>query len=477
MNQTENNNDNKRVNIPLDDISVNQSSYVDPNGFLFQYGDDLFRAIKENNKTFYLEMYQNGFMKELTDHYHLVPTETTDYTVNEADCDLVFKHKRIKPLSYCVEWCPSMLKEAALATLRLNIKLLEKNCFLQDAYPWNILFEGTTPVFVDLTSIVPIDANLIWPAYQQFINFFLNPLKLMANKKGDIARLLLTEYIDGIPIHQLAKHLKLSYKLKHPWQSLAAKISTRMAGKIQDNVKLKQKFQDKIKAIKIDNTIRKRFFNNLLKKVEAISVKPGKSTWENYYEAIAPSVEQQKKIEIVGGLLDRVKPATVLDIGCNTGRFSILAAQKGARVTSLDNGADAVECLYREAVEKGHDIHPLVINILNPTPAFGFMSNQFPPLIQRCKSEVVLCLGVMHHLHVNGRQPFDRIAQLLDAVCEKALIFEYVDYKDDNLHLLDHGRPIKYSMEEVSSHLAKYFKIEVFESDRSTRNLLLCTKK
>ena len=48
-----------------------------------------------------------------------------------------------------------MLRDAALLTLDLNIALLDYDCMLQDAYPWNVLFDSSQPVFVDFTSIVP----------------------------------------------------------------------------------------------------------------------------------------------------------------------------------------------------------------------------------------------------------------------------------------------------------------------------------
>jgi hypothetical protein len=38
-----------------------------------------------------------------------------------------------------------MLKEAALLTLDLCIRLAEKNLTLQDGQPWNILFDRTRP--------------------------------------------------------------------------------------------------------------------------------------------------------------------------------------------------------------------------------------------------------------------------------------------------------------------------------------------
>jgi len=98
-------------------------------------------------------------------------------------------------------------------------------------------------------------------------------------------------------------------------------------------------------------------------------------------------------------------------------------------------------------------------------------------MVERFRSEVVLCLAVMHHLHINGRQSFDRIARLMDALSQKAVIFEYVDRTDDNIHLLDHGRNIEYDLERVSGELSRYFTVTPFASDRATRKILLCEKR
>ena len=59
-----------------------------------------------------------------------------------------------------------MLKEAALLTLDLCIRLAEKELTLQDAHPWNILFDGHHPVFIDLGSITPVRPDIIWAPYQ-----------------------------------------------------------------------------------------------------------------------------------------------------------------------------------------------------------------------------------------------------------------------------------------------------------------------
>jgi 2-polyprenyl-3-methyl-5-hydroxy-6-metoxy-1,4-benzoquinol methylase len=372
-----------------------------------------------------------------------------------------------------------MLRASAINTLELSLALTEHNCFLQDAYPWNTMFESTKPIFVDLTSIVPIDTHLMWPAYQQFANFYLNPLELASMGKWKLARLLLMDHINGVTLDDFNKSISASFMMKHPFRTFSSMLFGNIDGKIQNNNELKIKLQQKVSARKSDGAtieLRKRFLKRLLRKINNIRIKEAHSTWKNYYEDLTKSFKNNNKVVTIDRILSELKPDTVLDVGSNVGRYSIIAAKNGARVISIDSSEQCIEALYKEAETKGYKIIPLICDILNPTPAFGFISKQFPPLVKRIKSDIVLCLGLMHHLHINGRQSFDRIALLMNELSNRAVIFEYVDFTDDNINLLDHGREISYSLESVSGELSKYFKLSFFDSDRETRKIILCEK-
>ena len=91
--------------------------------------------------------------------------------------------------------------------------------------------------------------------------------------------------------------------------------------------------------------------------------------------------------------------------------------------------------------------------------------------------DTVLCLALMHHLHITGRQSFERIAELLNDVTGRHLIFEFVARDDANIPLLPQRRHIDYSLESVVAALGRHFKdIDVRSSDRATRRLLVCRK-
>ena len=65
------------------------------------------------------------------------------------------------------------------------------------------------------------------------------------------------------------------------------------------------------------------------------------------------------------------RPETVLDIGCNTGHFSLLAADAGANVVAVDRDPDAAGSLWRNASRLGRPVLPLVVDITRPPGAAG----------------------------------------------------------------------------------------------------------
>lgn len=465
------------INLKLKDITVDPSSYVDPRGFVFTDQGKLFRAIRTEHEDFYKDLFDDGTIDRLTREFGLVETSLTNFGIREKGCGMVLSHRRIEPLSYCVEWCPSMLREAALLTLRLQLALLERGCMLQDAYPWNVVFSGTKAFFVDFTSIVPASHPLVWPAYQQFLDFFMHPLVLSSLGKGKDVRRLLFDYVDGIAQEDYWRNLPSSYKWRHPLKWTSDVLLGKAGVLIGRSASLKSalfKATTDSRLGEPDASLRIRFSQKLLKTVEDISIRRVETSWTGYTdEEHAPGA---KKKEIVSQLLASARAKTVLDLGSNTGDFSMMAARGGASVVSLDSDESCVEALFHRADKERLPILPLVGDALSPTPAYGFMASQFPPFTARARSEYVLCLGLMHHLHVRGRQSFEGIASLLGALSSRGVIFEFIDEKDPNCGFIHHGRPFKYSEEDVLRALGRYFRTTAFPSDRPTRKIILCEK-
>ena len=462
--------------LSLDDVAVNRSSYVDPNGFVFHHEGHVYRAIYREAADLYRGLIADGTIERLSASHHLVPTAIADLALQDTRVGLVLRHETIQPLSYCVEWCPSMLRAAGLAQLDLALAVLERDLILQDCYPWNVLFRGAEPVVVDLTSIARVETPLIWPAYEQFQAFFVRPLALGLAGKGNVARALLSNHIAGLSIDDFYRNAGAGYRLRHP--SLAFAYHANRI--VQRNAAFKRKLREAAAGSSraVGRGTRERFLKRqyaALERMQAAS--PGTDVWSAYYREIDANVDRDAKVRAVRDALGRLRPSTVVDAGCNTGVFSLLAAEAGARVIALDSSEACIERLYATARAGRHAITPLVVDLCAPTPPAGWMATQYPGLIDRARSDLVLCLGLMHHLHIAGRQSFPRIADLMGALSTRHLVFEFVAEDDANNELIGRGRDIHYTLDEVRTALAAHFpRIDVVDSDRPTRRLLICEK-
>jgi SAM-dependent methyltransferase len=180
------------------------------------------------------------------------------------------------------------------------------------------------------------------------------------------------------------------------------------------------------------------------------------------------------KLRAVRSVLERLQPATVVDLGANTGECSTIAARLGARVIAVDDSEACLERLYRAARADRLTLTPVIADVLCPTPGGGFMAEQYAPLLARIEADAVLCLGLMHHLHIAGRQPFRRLASLLRRLARRFLVFEFIDRADANIGRIESVRTIDYTFETVRDALASEFgPCEVLASDRASRKLLV----
>jgi SAM-dependent methyltransferase len=459
--------------LPRSAVHRHPSSYVDPHGFVFVHDDGFYRAIKADSAAFYADLFSSGTIDRFHDN-GLVASAVSDLAVDSPDIALVVEHERVRPETYCVEWCPAMLLDAARLTVDMLRTAFSCGATLQDAYPWNILFRGAEPVFLDLTSIAPRGQGLIWPALEQFHAFFLRPLTLMSHGRGKIARALLLNNISGISFEDFWNSVPTGYKLSHPAQAVGYLMSTR----IEKRRSLQRRLKHRALAMNtIPEGLYDRFCRGLERKLARFDFSSNEDVWSRYYKEIDSSVDTRHKLSLVSEVIGRLAPATVLDAGCNTGAFSIVAAQAGARVVSVDSSEASANKLYLHARSNGLAITPVVADLLCPTPAFGFMGTQYPSLADRARSELVLALALMHHLHIPGRQSFDRIASMFAELSSRHLLFEYVAMDDLNNDLIGAGRDIRYSLEDVMNALKQHFpSITVMDSDRETRKLLLCSK-
>jgi hypothetical protein len=114
---------------------------------------------------------------------HSIPAELLHVLgieqLENAGWAAVVEHEPAAFPSYPHEWPPEMFERATRLTLELAMGVLPHAFRLKDGAPWNMLFYGTEPVFVDLLSFERRELlERIWLLYGQFQRTFLLPLLL-----------------------------------------------------------------------------------------------------------------------------------------------------------------------------------------------------------------------------------------------------------------------------------------------------------
>ncbi|HMK05002.1 MAG TPA: hypothetical protein VK489_12450, partial [Ferruginibacter sp.] len=347
---------------------------------------------------------------------------------------------------------------------------LKKEMILKDATPFNIQFHNGKPVFIDTLSFQHYEAGKPWVAYRQFCECFLAPLLLMHYCHPDTNRLF-TVYPNGIPLDVLTGVLPNRSK----WNLntfLHIHLQVKITGKKRqpannDNKLSKQKLEILVKG--------------LAGFVQGLSVKKIKTAWDDYYtDTVLQDNYLQAKTKLVHSFLTAVEFASVIDLGANDGRFSLLLSNK-KKLIATDADPNCINSLYLKIKkEKIGNILPLVVNLMTPSPAIGWNNAERDPLAKRLKADLVLALALVHHLAIANNVPLQYIADWLQPMAGH-LIIEFIPKADEKVKLLLQNRKDifeEYTLEHFKAAFAgKYHLLKEEQVGNTNRILFLMKRK
>jgi SAM-dependent methyltransferase len=443
-------------------------SFRDPDGFVFQSGHRILRCVfphaAANIRLFLSSPCAVQWMQEGILSLSVIldpssggfPMDARDRIPQGA---IVLEHALIPFSNYPYEWTPEMLYCAAQQTLTMAQTALESGFELKDASPYNVMFAGTSPVFLDVLSFAsrdPLDS--LWRAYGQFVRNFLYPL--IANRRLGL-RLdeLLLVHRDGLEPERILR-------MFDPWRrfvppllgtaAIPALLSRESKGARETKGANAKRFRPRrAKDPAEAKFLLDRVLRRARRALRAVAPKPEKrvSSYEESGHNYTPAA-WEKKERIVGTQAAHLR--VVLDVGCHTGRFSFLAARQGARVVALDRDPRAAGMVFQRAREEALDILPLVIDIARPPGATGWANQESSSFLDRARGKFdgVLALALVHHLLANEGVPLDAIFDLLAELTTGLAIVEYIDPGDIQFQRLMRGR----------ESLFLYITREVFEN-------------
>ncbi len=443
------------VTIPSEEMSFHPHSFADDAGRLFRWNGTLCRGITHAQAPFFGRLFREGVVQALVEQRLLIESEPTDRVLNGYAA--VVRHRKIPFVSYPNEWCAAMLRDAALKIVDLMIELTQRGLSLRDAHPWNVLFDSSTPVWVDLASIAPQENEGTWSAYDEFCRFCYYPLILMAHGQERIARTLMPEY-EGV----LRSEVLTLVRGSGPSRFIFSRILRRTARSIQ-SIFRKRSGQPTLTLL-----------YQVRRDLEEIQLPSYEGRHRRRRNESMPSPSsatgRMSRPLILRRLLTKLRPDSVLDLSRGPIWTTTVPAIMGFKVVSVDSDAARVSAIYDTAREKDLPILPLIVDFIKPTPSVGFSDHYSIAATERLKCDLVLALGLTRRIALENHLPFDLIAEGLASFSRRWLIVEFEERESSQAN-----RPGR--LEDFVSALSTHFcDVSIVSHGEDNEVLLLCEK-
>ena len=461
-------------------INWNKGSFRDPSNRIFESEGKIYRAIFNSGKSDYINIQQSGIIQKLINKKYLIDTDELDrrnklYSHEELkNVYIILNHKKIPFISYPYEWCFEQLKKAAIFHLDLQLYLLENNFNLKDSSAFNIQFIGGEPIFIDFFSLQKYNDGDYWIGYKQFCENFLNPLYLSFKKNVQFNHIIRSN-LEGISSTTLNNLLSFKDKLSLNVFSHIV-LQSRYEKKVLLDEKSSIKKFKKLKKLPKKNLISMiTIIKNWIKK---FNIQNKKSTWSDYSVINTyKDFEKKKKIDIVKKFTNKIKPNLLVDLGCNTGDYSIAALENGANyAVGFDFDIESLNKSY----DRSPNFLPLWFDAANPSPDQGFMQKERDGFERRVKSDALISLAFIHHLVIAKNISVQMFVEWISKISQFGLL-EFVPKNDETIQkMLISKRDIykDYNIDNLIKYLEYDFKIvSIDQVSESGRKIIEYSKK
>jgi SAM-dependent methyltransferase len=420
-------------------LAAAEPTFRDPAGSLVVERDRAVRTIRPEFREPVFEFLSSNFYRRAVERGEMIASEVED----DAD-GLRLIHPRVRIPTYPWEWTASQWLAAAELTLRLCDEALDDGWILKDATPLNVLFDGARPVLVDVLSFERRDpGSSLWLAYGQYVRTFLLPLLM---KKMLQWPLELTSFKrDGYEPAELYAALGWTKRLS-PAALMPITVPALLDRRKEPQAGVRKAQPPRDPELTLHTL--KRTVAGLRKRTRAAMPGGATSEWAEYTSSLThySAAESEQKRAWIRGVLEELGPATVLDVGANTGEFSAIAADAGADVVALERDADAAERIARMSVAKNLKIQTIHADLARPTPAVGWENRESSALLPRLEGhfDLLMLLAVIHHLLLLEQIPVRAIVKLCHRLTKRFLVVEWVPVTDPMFISLMRGRDALY---------------------------------
>jgi hypothetical protein len=439
-------------------VTRDPGSFRDPAGYVLHYGDAVYRSLEREAFDRLCIFLADPAYQQLSINGDLLPVAVADAGEREKlarlerrDDRWYVRQRRLPFIGYPYEWSPRMLHAAAQCTLRIEAALIERGFTLKDASAYNIQFDlterGPAPVFIDITSIETVPPRPLWLAHHQFLRHFALPLVLYRQFGHDYRGDFLTD-LEGVhpdAVYRIAGRLRRwlpPYLFLVTVPHLLRNIESDHAVEIDHAAGVPTN-----RHAERDRYILSRLVRRLERLIKRVEPPARPSQWTSYESDNSyPPLAAARKAEFVARACATFKPARLINLGCNLGKFDLIAADNGIEVIALDLDLASIDVVYGRASERHARVLPLRVDIAAPSPAIGWKNRERRSFLDRaCRFDCVMALAIVHHLLITNRIPLDEIVDLIARLSARHLILELVDRTDSRFQRLTRGNRDLYS--------------------------------
>lgn len=412
---------------------------------LFSWRGGLYRALAGHKADLCHDLLQKGVIEHLVAKGLLIDTHPTNLTLEPYD--LIVLHRSIDFPSYPFEWCGEMLKDATLLICDLQQELAPLGLTLADPHSWNVLFDGSKPVYVDLGSVVPANSVGTKSQLYSFCPFVLYPLLAMSQGQTRIARWLLHDAVVGV------REAEFSFLTKERFPELRIPALVAQEGNV---------------------------WRHIRERAADVTVPLTDTLWSDYSDDVPPLTPcdaWKAKQHNVHRVLCQLLPRTVLDIAANRGWYAQLAATMGSRVVALDTDDAGITRCYADARAKSLSVLPLSMDFTFPAPAYGVGDKRSASATERLQCDLTLTLALVHHLVFKQNRNFEMIVEALTAFSGNWALVEFIPKEDRYVSEWWSERFCWYTLENFIKALGRRFcEFTVLPSYPEPRVMILCKR-
>ena len=456
---------------------IEPGSFRDPHSRVVEADGAVLRLLSEEGLRDWSALAATNLHERLAAEGKLIGTELVEDQLDLPDglvdgAAAVLRHEVVPFVSYPYEWTFEMLKDAALLQLEVLRGSLDEGLILKDSSPYNVQWRGAQPVFIDIGSFERLREGEPWVGYRQFCMLFLYPLLLQAYKdmpfqpwlRGKLDGITPQECRDLLSTRDLFRRGVLGHVVLHARLERGQKQSSR-------DVKSELQRAGFKKELIVANVER---LQRLVRKLEW---RPGRSAWSEYRSMTHyTDADSERKADFVRAAAASREWNRVWDLGCNEGRYSRIAAEHARSVLAVDADPVVVDGLYRSLREEDNGtILPLVVDLVDPSPALGWRGTERRTLADRGAPDLTLCLALVHHVSIGGNVPVRDFLDWLRGL-DTALVIEFPTPDDPLAHrLLARKRPgthPDYQRDYFERSLGELFDVETSEELSSGTRVL-----